>query len=809
MSWRYICIHGHFYQPPRENPWLETVELQDSAAPDHDWNERITRECYAPNAAARILDEAGWILRIVNNYAGISFDFGPTLLSWLEDKAPAVYGTILEADRESRARFSGHGSAMAQAYNHPILPLAVVRDKRTQILWGIRDFERRFGRAPEGMWLPETAVDLESLDIMAEQGIKFTILAPHQAKRIRALPEGPWTDVPAGTIDPTRAYDLRLHLGRRLAIFFYDAPVSRAVAFEGLLSSGDQFVRRLLAAFAGERTGPQLVHIATDGETYGHHHDFGEMALAYALQRLRTSDAARLTNYGEFLERHPPSEEVEIFENTSWSCAHGVERWRSDCGCRTGGDPGWNQAWRAPLREALDWLRDRLAPLFEQAGGRLFKDPWAARDGYIDLVLDRGPDSVRRFFERRAARELGREDRVRALKLLELQRQALLMFTSCGWFFDDLSGIETVQVIRYAGRAIELAAELFNEDLEPLFLEKLGRARSNVAERGDGRRVYREKVKPARAEAGRVAAHYAARSFFEPWAARERGYGYVAEGAEARLLESGPMKFACGRVILTSVATTEAAEFGYAVVRSGGFEIHGGIGVFAGAEAFRRAADEAEKAFAGGDLPALFRTIETKLGRAAVSLDSLFGDERRRVLGRILSAGEPADPDYCGLIFERRASLLRFLAGHGAPLPESFRAAAEIVLQGELRAALAAPDAERIQGILADAANLGLDADGRVMAGGFRDAVRARAEAFLIGPDDQGLLRALLAAVEPAAAQPFPVDFREAQDVFFRASASAFPRIQKKAAEGDAAARLWIDLFARLGEKLRCRITSS
>jgi alpha-amylase/alpha-mannosidase (GH57 family) len=487
---RCVCIHGHFYQPPRENPWLEKIERQPSAAPYHDWNERVAMESYAPNAAARVLDGSGRIARLVNNYARISFDFGPTLLSWLEREQPRTYAAVLAADRESRERFSGHGSALAQGYGHAILPLCNSRDKRTQVVWGIRDFEHRFGRAPEGMWLPETAVDLESLEILAEQGLRFTILAPAQAARVRP-PGGEWRSLgESGHIDPSRPYRLSLPSGRQIALFFYDGPVSQAVAFENLLDNGEQFVERLLAAFPEGDGRPRLVNIATDGETYGHHHRFGEMALAYALLRLEADDAARLTNYAEFLERFPPDHEVEIQENSAWSCAHGLGRWQADCGCHTGGEEGWNQSWRQPLRAAFDWLRDRLAPAFEAAGGELLTDPWGARDDYVAVLLDRSPENVSRFLARHAARELRGDERARALELLEMQRHALLMFTSCGWFFNDLSGIETVQVLQYAGRALQIGKELFGDGLREGFLERLEAAKSNVAAMGSGRDIF-------------------------------------------------------------------------------------------------------------------------------------------------------------------------------------------------------------------------------------------------------------------------------------------------------------------------------
>ena len=365
MRDRNVCIHGHFYQPPRENPWLEAIEIQDSAHPYHDWNERINTECYAPNAASRIVDGERRIMSIISNYARMSFNFGPTLLSWIEMYAPGVYQAILEADRQSIEWRSGHGSALAQVYNHIIMPLADTRDKRTQVLWGIRDFISRFKRFPEGMWLSEAAVDLETLDILAEQGILFTILAPNQAEGVRKLGAGKWKEVSGGRIDPSRAYLCKLPSGRDISIFFYDGPISQAVAFEKILFRGENFISRLMSGFSDERNWPQILNIATDGETYGHHHKFGDMALTYALDHIEKYGKEGLTNYGEYLEKYPPTHEVQIFENSSWSCIHGIERWRSNCGCNSGGRPEWDQAWRGPLRDALDWLREQLASRFE------------------------------------------------------------------------------------------------------------------------------------------------------------------------------------------------------------------------------------------------------------------------------------------------------------------------------------------------------------------------------------------------------------------------------------------------------------
>ena len=511
---KYLCIHSHFYQPPRENPWLEEIELQDSAYPYHDWNERVTAECYAPNTAARILDGNRCISRIVSNYSQISFNFGPTLLSWMKSHAPETYESILQADRESQKRYSGHGSAIAQAYNHIILPLANSRDKWTQIQWGLQDFVNRFDRPPEGMWLPETAVDLESLDLIAKAGMRFAILAQHQAKATRALAGGEWTDCTGGKIDPSRAYVCKFPSGRSLNLFFYDGPVSQAVAFENLLDNGEKFAYRLNGGFSDDRTWPQLMHIATDGETYGHHHRHGEMALAYALEFIQSNKWAKLTNYGEFLELNPPTHEVQIYESTAWSCMHGIERWRSNCGCNSG-HTECNQSWRTPLRNALDWLRDIVCTHYESAGTELLLKPWTVRDAYINVLLDSSAGSRQRFARQHFQKPSDAKALVSSWKLLEMQRHAMLMYTSCGWFFDELSGIETVQVIQYAGRVVQLFEQLFAKPLESEFLERLACAHSNVREYGNGADIYRRFVKPAIIDLEKVGAHYAISSLLE------------------------------------------------------------------------------------------------------------------------------------------------------------------------------------------------------------------------------------------------------------------------------------------------------
>jgi alpha-amylase/alpha-mannosidase (GH57 family) len=816
---RFLCIHGHFYQPPRENPWLEAVEIQDSAYPYHDWNERITAECYAPNAASRILDGEGRIERIVNNYSRISFNFGPTLLAWLEEEKPEVYRSILEADAESRERYSGHGSALAQGYNHIIFPLANRRDKRTQIRWGLADFERRFGRKAEGLWLPETAVDLETLDLLAEEGILFTILEPHQALRVRSkgTKKAEWQDVSGGRIDTTVPYEVVLPSGRRIAIFFYDGGVSRAVAFEGLLNSGERFAGRLMATVPEDSDDDRLIHIATDGETYGHHHRYGEMGLSYALHHVETEGLARLTNYGEYLADHPPEMEVEIVENTAWSCVHGVDRWRRDCGCCSGGKPGWNQAWRAPLRQALDWLRDELAPRYEAAAGEYFLDPWAARDAYIDVLLDRSRESVDAFLLRASGGNPPEgEHRVRPLRLLEMQRHALLMYTSCGWFFDDLSGIETVQILGYAGRVVQLAGQLF-EPVEERFLERLERAKSNVPEKGTGRDLYERHVRPAMVDLPRVAAHYAVASLFEEFPPRARVYCYSVRRENGRNFPPGRpgrasrSRLAIGKVHITSAVTGKTADLVFGVLSFGDHNLNAGVHPYEGEEGYQNLISQAGAAFEHGDLVDVIRQLDRYFIHVPYSLKSLFRDDQRRVLDLILAStlgeveGELHD------IFEKHAPLMRFLRSLGNPLPRAFAAAAELVLSLDLKRLLENPaaDPEEAQSLLAQRELLGVDLDSKGLSYTLAQALETLAIRLEASPENPDLLRRMTSTVTLARKPPFHVDLWRAQNTCYELRQRIYPQQKSQAEAGplsNAAAVEWVELFRDLSGRLGVRV---
>jgi alpha-amylase/alpha-mannosidase (GH57 family) len=805
----YICVHAHFYQPPRENPWLEAIERQKSAYPYHDWNQRITAECYQPNGMARILDGSGRIDRILNNYSRISFNFGPTLLSWLAGEDPATYAGILEADKESRKRFSGHGSAIAQSYNHAILPLCNQRDKVTQIQWGVRDFSSRFGRMPESMWLPETAADLETLDLMAQAGLKYAILAPHQARRVRKKTDRSWIDIQDQDIDPSMAYEICLPSGRRMAVFFYDGPISRAVGFEKLLGDGGAFVNRLMNAFSAARTWPQMVHIATDGETYGHHHTFGDMALAYALHSIESGGRVRLTNYGEFVEKHPPTHAVEIWENRSWSCPHGVGRWSENCGCSTGANPGWQQEWRAPLRKALDWLRDCLESVYETVAANVLKDPWNARNDYIGVVLDRSPESVERFLNVHSIRELNAAERIRVLKLQELQRHAMLMYTSCGWFFDDISGIEAIQILQYAGRAIELGQDLSGRNtIEAGFLRILENAPSNNPDFGNGRAIYRECVKPAWITQRKVAGHYAVRSLFEDTSERSEFYSYIINKQFARTVDRDRSRLAIGRCRITSKITRESLEAEYAVVHPGDGNISGKARECRDGHAGQKFVMEITGAFEKNDLPEVYRLMDAHFGQTAFSLDSLFLDERQKALETMLKAASAELEESNRQRYERMAPLVRSLMKLGMEPPSSFRCVAELSLHSQLLHALQsdALDSNEVTRLLEEAGLWQVKLNKKELKDVLSRVIEKLAAESRNNPGDLKALRKFATAVDMASKLSYDINYYHTQNIYYELLQNGFPRWKQAAEGGDKNAAQWVEEFQDLGRKLSVRI---
>jgi len=780
IAQRYICVHGHFYQPPRENPWLETVEVQESAAPYHDWNERITAECYAPNGASRITNKKNEIVRIVNNYSRMSFNFGPTLLSWLADFAPRTYRMIQDADQASAERYGGHGSALAQVYNHIIMPLASERDARTQIRWGIVDFEHRFGRKPEGMWLAETAVNRSVLDLMAQAGLSYTILAPHQCARVRPIAKSgsadeTWDETPNATVDPTRPYLVKLDGGRSMTVFFYNGPASRAVAFEGALNDGEQFARRLIAGLHEDSDAPQLSHIATDGESYGHHHRHGEMALSYALHWIEENHQARLTNYGEFLERFPPQWEAEVEENSSWSCGHGVERWRSNCGCNSGGRPEWNQQWRGPLRDALDMLRDRTAPMAEAVAAPLLKDLWAARDAYIHVILDRSAESVERFLASHATRNLSANERVTLFELLELERHTQLMYTSCGWFFDEISGIETIQIIAYAGRVLQLAAQLFGEPgaaLEAEFLSMLELAKSNVPEIGDGAEVYRRFVTGGRLDLENVGAHYAISSMFRSYPESGQLFCFDVRRHSYDVLSSGRGRFAVGRAAIKSRITEECEEICFAVLHLGDQNLSAAVKRFRAEDqsAWNVFVQQTHASIRRANLPELIRLVDGYFGGTLYSLTSLFADEQHRILTSILNQTLSEVESSLMRIYEEHATLLDFLGEANVAAPPALAVTASFAINASLRRALEAEtyDSSEIARLLrrAEIDHVSLDAP---LLSYTADKRMKRAMVRLESAVEQqniAVLHETLAIAESVRTLPMDVNLWQAQNIW-------------------------------------------
>ncbi|MFN2423645.1 MAG: DUF3536 domain-containing protein [Cryomorphaceae bacterium] len=689
---RYICVHGHFYQPPRENAWLEKIEYQDSASPYHDWNERITRECYAPNGVSRILNEDHKIVDIVNNYAKMSFNFGPTLLSWMEVNRPKTYQSIIDADLKSMQYFDGHGSAMAQVYNHIIMPLANRRDKETQVIWGLKDFERRFKRKAEGMWLAETAVDTETLEVLAEQGLKFTVLAPRQAKAFNAIGGN---DRQEG-IDPRQPYLCNLPSGKTINLFFYDGKRSEAVAFKGLLKDGREFANYLAGGF-DDRSDNQLLHIATDGESYGHHHRYGDMALAFCLRHIEDSKVAKVTNYSQYLSINPPRHEAEIHDNSSWSCVHGVERWRSDCGCNSGGRPDWNQEWRRPLRESLDWLRDRLAEVFEKELPSKDKSPWQLRNEYIEVIMNRSQENVEHFLKTNFGKLEGAVQ-TKVMRLMEMQRNGMLMYTSCGWFFDEISGIETVQILQYARRAVQLAGSVSDVSLGSEFETQLAHAVSNVSEYGNGAQVYRRFVQPSEVTLTHIGMHYAVSSLFAESPEDISVFNYTCRSSDFRRITQGTQRLAVGRTHVKSKVTFSEKHFSYVVLYMGQHHVIGKAFESIPREEYHEFIEEVIEAFSNSNISMVIELFRRYPEQRSFSFFDMFKDEQMKMLNSILDYSLDLAGSSYKKINDRNYSVINVMHNTGLQPPDILVKNLEMVLNHELRELFKeSPDEVKIQ----------------------------------------------------------------------------------------------------------------
>jgi alpha-amylase/alpha-mannosidase (GH57 family) len=803
---RYICIHGHFYQPPRENPWLEEIEVQDSAYPYRDWNERITAECYSPNTAARILTD-NKVVDIVNNYSKMNFNFGPTLLSWMQAYSPDVYSAILSADAESKKNYSGHGAAIAQVYNHIIMPLANPADKLTQVIWGKEDFVSRFGREPEGMWLAETAVDIETLEIVAGQGIKYTILAPRQAMSIRRINEDEWIDVSDSSIDPKRAYLYNLPSGKSIVLFFYDGAIAQELAFGNLLENGQNLADRLAGTFRDDKE-PQIAHIATDGETYGHHQRHGDMALAYCMHFIEETDSIKLTVYGEFMEKFPPEYEVQIIENTSWSCAHGIERWRSDCGCSSG-RPGWHQQWRAPLRNALDWLRDSVIPLYEKEMGKYTKDVYKLRNDYIKIILNRAPENIKKVLRKNGISKLNEKDIVIILKLLEMQRHAMLMYTSCGWFFDEISGIETVQVILYAARVIQLAKELNIGDYEEEFVDKLRNAASNIPEVKNGAHAYEMYVQPAIIDLLRVAAHYAVSSLFEENKQELKIYSYEVFDEDYEMLQAGRIRMIIGKSRMRSQITYDEQKVSYAFLHLGDQNLNGGVRESVSGDAYEQMKTELKTAFEKVNIVEIILLIDKHFGGHNYTLWHLFKDQSRKVFAKILQHTLEDTEHAFRNIYDVHYPLLQAMKDSNTPLPGPVKTAVEFVINTDMKKVLENAetfDFEKLVNLSKEAKKWNLELEKPALSLVASNRINKLMVSLQENYENIELLKELEISLSTLKDIDIPLDVWQAQNIVFMLHKERFEAVKEKSGNGDKEACAWVEKFLNIESLLQVSI---
>jgi alpha-amylase/alpha-mannosidase (GH57 family) len=807
---KYVCIHGHFYQPPRENPWLEELELQDSAYPYHDWNARITHECYRPNAASRILGPDRTIKDVVNNYSKISFDVGPTLMSWLQRHQRDVYQAVLQADTESQTLFSGHGAGMAQAYNHMIMPLANERDKRTQVLWGIADFTARFERPPEGMWLPETAVDSPTLEVLAEAGILFTVLAPQQAKSVRAPGATEWQPLEDDSIDTTQAYHCPLPSGRSISLFFYQGNLAQNVASGRSLESGERLAQELLELGQDQDGHPCLAHIATDGETYGHHFRHTDMALAYCLQRIESQGQAQVTVYGEYLEKYPPTQAVEIHENSAWSCSHGVGRWRSNCGCHHGQFPSGQQAYRKILREALDWLRDELGPIYEQQVKQYCDDPWALRNAYIQVVNDRRRANVEEFLTAATCKTLAPTDKTQVLKLLEMQRHAMLMYTSCAWFFDDISGLEAVQILQYASRAMQLGKETSGRDLEPDFVQMLEQAPCNVQAYAHGKDVYQQRVKPCSVDLNRVGAHLALSTLFDPVQEKSQVYCYATKIESYDRHEAGPQRLATGRAMITSDIVWESQRFDFAGVFLGDCKLTGAVDTRLEDPVFTSMQSKLKGAFERSDSAEMLQVMNEVFQENIYSVWHVFKDEQRHLLDHLMQDTWKGIGASFRQIYEQNLEIMQFMRKAHIPLPQALAAPAAFTVNQELRRIIQTDsiDGMRLQDLLDESTRLGihLDHDGLRYEAGHK--VVECLEQLERKPDSLRLLQAAESTLRALRDLSDQLALHRAQTILFGLSKTLFQSKQVQADTEDGPAAQQRELFGSLAQHLDVVIES-
>jgi alpha-amylase/alpha-mannosidase (GH57 family) len=812
MVEKFICIHGHFYQPPRENPWLEEVEFEESARPYHDWNARVTAECYAPNSASRIMDPDWRIIGLVNNYSKISFNFGPTLLYWLSSYEPELYQSILYADKESAKSFSGHGSAIAQVYNHMIMPLANKRDKDTQVQWGIRDFEKRFGRYPEGMWLPETAVDVETLETLAEHGIKFTILAPHQALRTRRIGEKDWTDVQEAKIDPRRAYICPLPSGKRISLFFFDKIKGSDAAFGDMLSNGETFANRLMDGFKNEPADAKalLTNMASDGEVYGHHRSHGDMTLAYCLYYIQSKNLAKTTNYAEFLEKFPPEFEVEIKENTSWSCPHGVERWRNDCGCNSG-RAGWHQGWRKPLRDAMNMLRDEIASKFEPEAAKYLKDPWNARQNYVDVVFDRSKENAQRFIDAEKSRDLSDDEKKQVMKLLEIERQAMLMFTSCGWFFDEISGIETVQVMMYAARVMQLAKQVLGLDFENNYTKILEQAPSNIPEFENGAKTYALLVKTAVIDFSKIGAQSTILRLFSnekngaPASIQQYGCCFTLTDKDLERREAGKFRLVTSYSNVKSAITLDEEMLACAAIWLGDQNVSCGVKAGADEEFYKNMKNEISEKFSKGEMNEAILQFPKYFGANNYSLKDVFRDDQIKILNIIVQDAVKKATELNEIIYRDNLAFLHFMNGIRIPTPKTFRTATEIVLNDKIRKILKSEEInlEELNNLIVDSKDVSIEFESDIISLEASEKIDKEFIKLLADPYDIKKLENLDKLIIALYQLPLKLELWHAQNVAFEIAQKIYKPQKEKT---DEPSKAWVSAYEKLCKTIGIRL---
>jgi hypothetical protein len=728
----------------------------------------------------------------------------------MEQFAPLTYERIIKADIESVTAHSGHGNAIAQVYNHIIMPLANEQDKRTQILWGIKYFETRFGRKPEGMWLAETAVDDETLRLLVENGIKFTVLSPYQADKFKEKNDKEWTDVSWGNIDPARSYryNIKSAKDKYIDLFFYDGAISRSVAFDELLKDGNKFVKRLKEGISDCRNYPQLINIATDGESYGHHTKFGDMALAYVLKIRAKDEGFTLTNYGEYLEKYRSDCEVEIKQASSWSCFHGVGRWKEDCGCSTGGHPGWNQKWRKPLREALDYLRDELIPIFEKEGEKYFNDDvWNVRNKYIDVILDRSEQNVKTFQQKYFKPDLSDEDKVKAMELLEIQRQNLLMYTSCGWFFSEISGIETVQIMKYAARSMQLAGKFTNKNLEENFLNILAQAKSNLPEHGTGKDIYERYVKPSSINLKQIASLWALSSLYQDFDDVEDVYCYKVTRHSYKRLQKGSSSFVIGHIEIQSTITMQKSNLMFALIQYAGGDFHCAIKEYSDESDFEKIKQNLIKSFLLSPLTEIIRMLDEYFGKEYYTFKDIFIEERRKILQILLKGKLDKFAQIYKDMYEEGKGSIYHLQSLGLNIPNEFKISAGYALSHKFNDLVAHSDGFLDEDLIQQARDLNFEAKrieikldkklaNTIFSKKVLQNINRLVHSFEVQQAD-----AVLELFDNIEALELEVDIAEAQNVYFTKIYHKIGDILETGSKSQSNKR-FVEMLLNIGEKL-------